>query len=243
MSVGSKVGGFAALMRVLVIAFPSLAAEWGIVVSIVAILTMILGNVVAVSQTDIKRMLAYSSIAHAGYILIAVAAAQNPEVANYAASAAAFYMLTYAFTNLGAFAIVQAVENREDANPTVDDFSGLSKTHPWLALAMTLFMLSLAGLPPSAGLVGKFFVFQAAIRAAADNWLMIVVAVVGVLTSVISAYYYIRVVLAMYFREGPGEAKLQPALATAAILTAIATFLLGVWPGPIFNIAQQAFLR
>ncbi len=242
MSVGAKAGGFAALLRVLVMAFPAAAAEWGMVVTIIAGLTLILGNVVAISQSDIKRMLAYSSIAHAGYILIAVAAAQDPAVAPYAIGAAAFYLLTYTFTNLGAFAVVMTVERVDGTGTRIEDFAGLSKMRPLLALAMALFMLSLTGMPPSAGLVGKFFVFQAAIRASADNPWMVALAIIGVVTSVISAFYYIRVVVMMYFRDGAGETVLKPALAAATLITALVTLLLGIVPGPVFAIAQQALL-
>jgi NADH-quinone oxidoreductase subunit N len=243
MSVGSKIGGFAALLRVLVIAFPDLAPQWGNVIAVIAIITMILGNFVAVSQRDIKRLLAYSSIAHAGYILMAVAAAQNPAVADFAASAAAFYMLTYVFTNIGAFAVAMAVERTDGTGTEIENFAGLSKTHPWLALAMTLFMLSLAGLPPTAGLIGKIFVFQAAVEAASNgNVLMIILAIVGALTSVISAFYYARIILMMYFREGTGEAELRPALGAATALSALGTLLLFVLPTQAFALAVKALI-
>ncbi len=242
MSIGAKAGGFAALLRVLVTAMPSISQEWGILVTIIAILTMILGNVVAISQTDIKRMLAYSSIAHAGYILLAVAAAQNPATAPLAVSAAAFYLLTYTFTNLGAFGVVIAVEHDDGSGTQIADFAGLGKSHPWLAIIMTIFMLSLTGLPPSAGLVGKFFVFQAAIQASVGNGWLLAGAIVGVATSVISAYYYIRVVLVMYMQEGEGKAALQPALTAALVVTALGTLLIFVFPSPLFQMAQHALL-
>jgi NADH-quinone oxidoreductase subunit N len=243
MSVGAKAGGFASLLRVLVTAFPSISNEWGTLIAIIAGLTMILGNFVAISQTDIKRMLAYSSIAHAGYILVAVAAAQNPEVAPFAVSAAVFYLLTYALTNLGAFSLVIAVERDDGTGTLIDDFAGLAKTRPLLAAAMTLFMLSLIWLPPSAGMVGKVFIFQAAIRASEGSLLMLIVTIIGVLTSVVSAFYYMRVVVVMYMRDGEGKAVLQPALGVALGLTALGTFLIGVVPAPIFQMAQQALLK
>jgi NADH-quinone oxidoreductase subunit N len=242
MSVGAKAGGFAALLRVLVTAMPVTASQWGAIIAVIAGLTMILGNVVAISQTNIKRMLAYSSIAHAGYILVAVAAAQHPDTAPYAVSAALFYLLTYAFTNLGAFAVVIALERDDGTGNEIDDFAGLGQTHPWMALAMALFMLSLTGLPPSAGLIGKVFVFEAAIRASAGDPLLLAVTIIGVLTSVISAFYYARVILVMFFREGKGEASLQPALATVLGITAVATLILGILPTPLFQIARQALL-
>ncbi len=242
MSVGAKAGGFAALLRVLVTAMPATASQWGAIIAVIAGLTMILGNVVAISQTNIKRMLAYSSIAHAGYILVAVAAAQHPDTAPYAVSAALFYLLAYAFTNLGAFAVVIALERDDGTGNEIDDFAGLGQTHPWMALAMALFMLSLTGLPPSAGLIGKVFVFEAAIRASAGDPLLLAVTIIGVLTSVISAFYYARVILVMFFREGKGEASLQPALATVLGVTAAATLILGILPTPLFQMARQALL-
>ena len=242
MSVGAKAGGFAPLIRLVVAAMPALAGQWGVLIAIIAILTMIVGNVVAIAQSNIKRMLAYSSIAHAGYVLVAIAAAQQPQNAPLAVSAAIFYLLTYTFTNLGAFAVVIAVERADGSGNQIDDFAGLGKTHPGLALAMTLFMLSLTGLPISAGLVGKFFVFQAAVLAATNSSWMLAAAIVGVVTSVISAFYYIRVILVMYMRDGAGEAVLPPALATALWVTALGTFILGIMPTPLFQLARYAVL-
>ncbi|MCC6904205.1 MAG: NADH-quinone oxidoreductase subunit N [Anaerolineae bacterium] len=242
MSVGAKAGGFAALLRVLITAFPSISAEWGTIIAVLALLTMILGNFIAVSQTDIKRMLAYSSIAHAGYILVAVAAAQFADVAPFAASAAAFYLFTYALTNLGAFAVIIAIEHNDGSGTAITDFSGLAHSRPLMAAAMLLFMLSLTGLPPSAGMVGKFFVFQAALMGASRDPLLLAVVIVGVLTSVVSAFYYIRVVIMMYMREGKGHAAPQPALLAALAITTIGTFAIGIIPAPIFQIAQKALL-
>lgn len=237
MSVGAKAGGFAALLRVLVLAFPALAGQWGIVVEVMAGLTMALGNIVAVSQTHIKRMLAYSSIAHAGYILVAVAATQISGVANEAASAALFYLLAYAFTNLGAFAVVIAVERDDGSGGLIDDFAGLGKARPLLAAIMTLFMLSLIGIPPSAGMVGKWFIFRAAIHAD-----LVALAIVGVITSLISAFYYARVVLVMWMKEGEAGVSLRPALVAALALTALGTLALGIYPTPLFDLAQRSLL-
>lgn len=247
MSVGSKVGGFAALMRLLIAALPGIAAEWGTVMAIIAMLTMIVGNFLAISQRNVKRMLAYSSIAHAGYILVAVAAAQVPEAAPLAVSAAIFYLLTYTFTNLGAFGVVIAVENEEapddlGVGPEIEDFAGLGKSRPLLSAMMTLFMLSLTGMPVTAGLVGKFFVFQAAVSAASVNGWMLAAAIVGVVTSVISAFYYLRIPMAMYMYEGEGRASVQPALGVALVVTALGTLLLGIIPTPLFQLAQEALL-
>jgi NADH-quinone oxidoreductase subunit N len=243
MSVGAKAGGFAALLRVLVTAMPGVSAQWGVLVAIIAMLTMLLGNFVAIAQSDIKRMLAYSSIAHAGYIMLAVAAAQRPADAPLAVSAALFYLLTYAFTNLGAFAIVIAVENDDGTGNRIDDFAGLGKRRPLLAVVMTLFMLSLTGMPISAGMVGKWFVFQAAINASTGNPWMLTAAIVGVLTSVVSAFYYMRVVLVMFMQEGgEQDVRLQPALGVALAVTAVGTFVLGILPTVAYQMARDALL-
>jgi len=251
MSIGAKVGGFAALLRVLLTAFPNISGEWGVVVGIIAILTMILGNVVAISQNDVKRMLAYSSIAHAGYILVAVAAAQYEEVASFAISGAIFYLLTYAFTNLGAFAVIIALENDDGSGTDIDSYIGLARNRLPLAIAMALFMLSLTGLPVSAGFVGKFFVFDAALRAARiglelGDPLMLIVVIIGVLTTVVSAFYYLRVVVAMVLEDDAGKepptVQLQPALASALVITTLATLLIGIIPTPLFDIARNALL-
>jgi NADH-quinone oxidoreductase subunit N len=242
MSVGAKAGGFAALMRILIVAMPSVGDSWGMLVAILAMLTMILGNVVAIAQRNIKRMLAYSSIAHAGYILVAVAAAQRPEDAPLAVSAALFYLLTYAFTNLGAFGVVLAVEREDGSGNQIEDFAGLGRSKPLLAAMMTLFMLSLTGMPVSAGLVGKFFVFQAAINASVGNPWVLAAAIVGIVTSVISAFYYIRIILIMYMQEGEAKVTLKPALTVALALTALATLILGIFPAPVFQLAKDALL-
>lgn len=242
MSVGAKVGGFAAMLRVLITAMPSVSTEWGVLIAIMASLTMIIGNIIAISQSDIKRMLAYSSIAHAGYILLAVAAAQDPAIAPSAVAAAIFYLLTYTFTNLGAFAVVIALEKDDGTGTEIKDFAGLVKRRPWLAYAMAIFMFSLTGVPPTAGMVGKWFVFGAAINAAAENPLMLVAALIGVITTVASAFYYVRIILTMFMQEGEGEVALKPALAGAVITCAVLTFLVGIVPTPLFQFAQQALL-
>ncbi|MBN1120076.1 MAG: NADH-quinone oxidoreductase subunit N [Anaerolineae bacterium] len=242
MSVGAKAGGFAALMRILIVAMPAVGEAWGMLVAILAMLTMILGNVVAIAQRNIKRMLAYSSIAHAGYILVAVSAAQRPEDAPLAVSAAIFYLLTYAFTNLGAFGVVLAVEREDGSGNLLEDFAGLGRSKPVLAAIMTLFMLSLTGMPVSAGLVGKFFVFQAAINASVGNPWILAAAIVGIVTSVISAFYYIRIILIMYMQEGEPQVVLKPALTVALALTALATLILGIIPAPVFQLAKDALL-
>jgi NADH-quinone oxidoreductase subunit N len=238
MSVGAKVGGFSALLRVFFTAFPALAGEWALVVAVISALTMILGNVAAVAQSSIKRMLAYSSIAHAGYILMAVAAGGQGALAADGASAALFYLLAYALMNLGAWAVVMAVEKHNGELMTVDDLAGLGATRPWLAAAMFLFMLSLTGLPPTIGFVGKFYVFRAAINAG-YMWL----ALIGVLTSLVSAFYYLRVVMVMWMKPGEGRATTSLSLNLVVAGAALAVFVFGLAPTPIISAAGVALLK
>ncbi|MCP4419362.1 MAG: NADH-quinone oxidoreductase subunit N [Chloroflexi bacterium] len=234
MSVGAKVGGFAAMLRIFVTALPDLGDTWVGAVAILAAITLILGNVVAISQSNIKRMLAYSSIAHAGYILIAVAAGvDSPN----GVSSALFYMFAYLFTNLGAFAIVVALERKQNEGTMLEDYKGLASRNPMLALAMAYFMLSLTGIPPTGGFSGKFFVFRAAIEADL-LWL----AIIGVVTSVVSGYYYLRVVYLMYMHEGKGEVVPLLGVKLAVGLTVAATLILGFLPGAWFEITREAAL-
>ncbi len=235
MSVGAKVGGFAAMLRIFVTALPEIGDTWGPAIAIVSALTLILGNVVALVQPNIKRMLAYSSIAHAGYILIAVAASPvNPD----GVSAALFYMLAYLFTTMGAFAVVIAVERKVNEGVMLDDYKGLAKRSPLLAFAMAYFMLSLTGVPPTGGFSGKFFVFRAAIEADLV-WLTIV----GVITSAISGYYYLRVVYTMFMQDGDGEVSTPNGIWLAVGLTVLATAVLGFIPGPWFDMVRNAALQ
>ena len=235
MSVGAKVAGFAALLRIFIAALPGLAQAWGPVVVAVSAATMIWGNVAAIAQTNIKRMLAYSSIAHAGYLLMALAAASDPRVADKAVSAALFYLFAYLFSNLGAWAVVLTLERSEGRGLLIEDYAGLGRRRPALALAMAIFMLSLIGVPPTVGFIGKFLVFSVTIEAG-----LIGLALVGVVTSLVSAYYYLRVVVMMYMRSGEPEIRSEGWLNRTVGLTALATILLGVLPGPILILAGNA---
>jgi NADH-quinone oxidoreductase subunit N len=237
MSVGAKAGGFAALLRILIAALPGAAATWGPVAMWIAALTMTWGNVAAIAQSNIKRMLAYSSIAHAGYIFMAVPAAAVPEVAGEAVRGALFYLMAYAITNLGTWGVVLAMEKAEGSGLEIDDYAGLGKRRPILALAMALFMLSFTGVPPTVGFIGKFYLFRAAIDAN-----LIWLALVGVITSLISAYYYLRVVVVMYMRPGEPETETEPLLNSTVWLAAIGTFLFGILPGPLLALARLAGL-
>lgn len=233
MSVGAKAGGFGALFRVMIIALPSFViidganAAWQQVVWIIAAATVILGNLVAIAQTNVKRLLAYSSIAHAGYIMMAVAAAGTQGVSEMAANAALIYLLAYAFTNLGAFAVAMAIEKNDGTGTNIEDFNGLAKSRPILAVMMTGFMLSLTGIPLTSGFMGKLFVFQATLDAG-----LVPLAVIGVLTSIVSAFYYVRIVLNMYFKESAGDeaAGATPYLTWAIYAAFAGTLILGILP-------------
>ena len=237
MSVAAKAAGFAALLRVFLAVFPQLGDFWAPVVMWIAALTMTWGNVAAIAQQNIKRMLAYSSIAHAGYILMALPAAAQADVAPSAVSAALFYLFVYAISNLGAWGVVVALERSDGAGLQVSDYAGLGARKPGLALAMALFMLSLTGVPPTAGFIGKFYVFRAVMDADL-LWL----ALVGVITSLISAYYYLRVVIVMYMQAGEPQVRSESWLNATVGLTAAATFVLGILPGPVLALADKAGL-
>jgi NADH-quinone oxidoreductase subunit N len=232
MSVGAKAAGFAAIGRVFLLTLAPLTVDWTQAAAVLAALTMILGNVVAISQTNIKRMLAYSSIAHAGYLLMGVAAGGERGI-----SAMLFYLLAYAFTNLGAFAILTGMAGRDGEDTSFVPYAGLAKRQPWAAAAMALFMLSLTGIPATGGFVGKYYLFWATVEAD-----LIWLAVLGVLTSLVSAFFYLRVVVTMYFEELVGDVHfgLHPTLAVALILAAVGTIALGLWPGPLLNLTQDA---
>ena len=237
MSVGAKAGGFAALIRVFFGPFDLLSLEWVPAIAVFAALSMIIGNIAAIVQSSIKRMLAYSSIAHAGYILMTFVAGGQGELAGFAASSALFYLSAYAFTNMGAWAVVLAVEKQEGLGNKIDDFAGLGRTHPALSLAMALFMLSLTGLPPTMGFIGKFYVFSVVLEAG-YVWL----ALVGVITSLISAYYYLRVIVMIWMHEGPGLAITPRPLNFTVALTALGTLVFGLLPGPVMTLVETSVL-
>ena len=238
MTSGAKIAGFAALLRVFATAFPALAVDMTDVFWALAAVTMILGNVVAVSQTDIKRLLAYSSIAHAGYILMAFVPYGNDNVRDVAIAAGLFYLVAYVFTNFGAWGVVIALEKQEGKGLALDDYAGLAKKHPALAAAMTIFMLSLIGLPPTIGLIGKLYLFRAVIDGG-FIWL----AVIGVLTSVVSAFYYLRVVVIMYMKDGEPAAEREPWLDATMIVTALVTVIVSFVPQFLFAWASEALLK
>jgi NADH-quinone oxidoreductase subunit N len=243
-SVGSKAASFAMLFRIFVEGLPAFRdgglgsafgqpLGWSAFFYVLAIVTMTVGNVAALTQSNTKRMLAYSSIAHAGYVLIGVVAGTTRGV-----TAALVYLMVYAFMQLGAFAVVAVLRRREVVGDELKDLSGLSATHPGAAVAMLLFMISLGGIPPTAGFMGKFWIFGAAIDAG-YVWL----AVIGVINSALSLYYYVRVVVFMWITEADpavGRFKLSPALATVLIVAVAGTLFFGVYPQMLFDFAESS---
>jgi NADH-quinone oxidoreductase subunit N len=189
---------------------------------------MILGNLAALRQENIKRLLAYSSIGHAGYILVGIAAMGLGSAS--AKPAVLFYLLSYTFTTLGSFGVIAWIGNRQDERLFIDDWAGMASSRGGVALAMTVFLLSLGGVPPTGGFFAKFFLFKAALESPQLYWLV----VVGVLTSVVSVFYYLRVIVAMYFRDPLRPLAPTDAASTRAalVITAVAVLLLGVFPGP-----------
>jgi NADH-quinone oxidoreductase subunit N len=238
MSSGAKIAGFAALMRVFSVAFPSLSGHMTDILWGLAALTMIVGNLVAISQSDIKRMLAYSSIAHAGYILMAFVPYGNAEVAPVSIAAGLFYLVAYALTNFGAWAVVISLEKNDGAGLQISDYSGLFWKRRGLAIAMTVFMLSLIGFPPTIGMVGKFYLFRAVIDGG-----FVGLAIIGVVTSLVSAYYYLRVVVNMYMREGEPVAQsefwVDLTWGAAALVTVVVSFV----PSWLFVFASTAVMK
>jgi NADH-quinone oxidoreductase subunit N len=238
MSSGAKIAGFAALLRVFATAFPSLAQDMTGVLWALAAATMIVGNLVAIAQTNIKRLLAYSSIAHAGYILMAFVPFGNPEVLPVSIAAGLFYLVSYAVTNFGAWGVVIALEKAEGKGLEIADYAGLGRKYPLLAAAMAVFMLSLIGLPPTLGLVGKVYLFRAVIAGGFYG-----LAVIGVLTSLVSAYYYLRVIVVMYMREGDPSIVSEPWLNLTTALAAVITVAVSIVPQPLFAWASDAVLK
>jgi NADH-quinone oxidoreductase subunit N len=232
LSVGSKAASFAMLLRIFMIGMPSLAADWRLMFEVLAIVTMTVGNLAALTQSNLKRMLAYSSIAHAGYLLIGVVAGTERGV-----SAMLIYLLVYSFMQLGAFAVLVLMRRRDVIGDELKDLSGLHFRNPMAAFAMLLFMLSLGGIPPTAGFMGKLWLFGAAIDAG-YVWL----AVIGVLNSAISLYYYVRVVVFMYLKKetAGSEPVAGPALAFTLALAVFGTLALGVYPRLLFEVAEAS---
>jgi NADH-quinone oxidoreductase subunit N len=233
MSTGVKAAAFAAFARVFLSAFEPLHGQWAGALEVIAMATMIVGTVVGVAQSSVKRMLAYSSIAHGGYLLVALISAND-----LGKGAILFYLLAYAVTNLGAFGVIGLLENADRPNDRIADYAGLWNTHPGLAGLMTVFLLSLGGFPPLGGFIAKWYVFTAAMQAG-YTWL----AIVGVLTSVVSVFFYLRIIVMMYMTPSSASAGILPIprLAGAALIaSAIIVLYLGVLPSQVLTWAAAS---
>ncbi len=232
MSTGSKAAGFAAMLRVLHSATDGADTDWIIIFWILAVLTMVIGNVSALIQSNIKRMLAYSSIAHAGYILVGIVAWNE-----VGTSSVIFYLLSYTFMNIGAFGVLSYLSTKEKEYLEINDFKGLGFQKPFIAIVMTIFMFSLAGLPPTAGFVGKFYLFSAAVKAG-----HIPLVILGVINSMISLYYYLGIVVVMFMKESErewGPKVMLPTVYFSLILAVAGTLGLGLFPSRFLAEFQQ----
>jgi NADH-quinone oxidoreductase subunit N len=240
MAVGIKAAAFAALTRIVFVAFHYVDGPWITwVLYSLSVATMAWGNIAAVAQKNIKRLLAYSSIAHAGYILIAVTV--HNEISR---PAILLYMAAYAFMTLGAFAVVMLLERRGERYLEIADYSGLARRHPYLAVCMTIFLLSLAGVPPTFGFVGKWYIFSSAIDRG-----YITLAIIGVATSLVSIYYYMRVVYVMFMKDAPEKdeeaATMEPSSITARVVAfgfAAMIIVLGLFPSGIIAVVRSAVM-
>ncbi len=232
MSAGPKAAAFAAIIRTFFLAFGPVHAEWDLVLSVIAILTMTVGNVAAIAQTNVKRMLAYSSIAHTGYVLIGVVTGGL-----VGGTGAVFYLIAYVAMNLGAFAVIIVLEHAGERGDELKDYAGLGFRYPILGAILSLFMIALSGIPPTVGFVGKLYLFGGAVQSG-----HILLAVFGVLNSAVSVFYYLRLMVLMYMRE-PQEVlpplRIPLALALVLLVTAVGTLWPGIFPGPWFQAAQD----
>ncbi len=242
MAVASKAASFGAFLRVFIEGLGGLKADWSAIFLLLCIATLLIGNIVALVQTNVKRMLAYSSIAHAGYALIGVVAAGRMEGSSGIASVL-LYLALYTFMTFGAFAIVAMLRKGSIEGDEIEDFTGLSKRHPLAALLMLVFMVSLAGIPPTAGFVGKLYIFKSAVEAGM-TWL----AALALIFAAISAYFYLRLVMVMYMREPSDYSEtaphmvMSPTLSIVLACTVAGVVIFGVYPNPLINFAMQAVL-
>ncbi len=234
LSAGPKAAAFAIFLRIFLTSFEPISSAWEPVVWVSALLSMTVGNFAALKQTNIKRMLAYSSVAHAGYVMVALAA-----LSNVGTAAAMFYLASYAFMNIGAFAVVSYLSGKGEKYQDIDDFSGLAQKQPMVAAMLTIFLLSLIGVPLTGGFFGKFYIFKAALESHL-YWLT----VLGLLNSAVAAFYYLRILVVMYMKE-PSEAAQasEPpslGLRAALIVPAIGTLVLGILPGWVLDFAGRS---
>jgi|TARA_Y100000588_G_scaffold342605_1_gene387509 NADH-quinone oxidoreductase subunit N len=232
LSVGSKAASFAMLLRIFFVGLPFLVSDWQTLFWVLAAITMTVGNIAAITQTNTKRMLAYSSIAHAGYVLVGVVAGTERGI-----TATLVYLWVYLFMQLGAFAIISMLRRQDVVGDELKDLSGLYFRKPFAAIAMLIFMLSLGGIPPTAGFMGKVWVFGAAIDQG-FIWL----AVIGVVNSAISLYYYYRVIVFMWLKEETlgSDIEISPAMATVLGIAVVGSIFFGIFPDMLFDHAQTA---
>lgn len=230
MAVGPKAAAFAAFFRVFAESFQALAPSWEVILSVVAIITMFVGNLGAILQTNIKRLMAYSSISHVGYILIAIIAKDS-----LGSASLLFYMLTYAFMIFGTFGIIILMGREGEENLELENYAGLGFRYPLVAMCLSIFLLSLGGMPPLAGFIAKFYIFQAALSEG-----FVVLVVFAVLNSAISLYYYLKVIVYMYMREPTSELKISmtPITIMVIAISLLATLQLGLFPGPVISLAS-----
>lgn len=247
MAVASKAAGFAAFLRVLLEAFGGIKPDWNVLILVMCIITVALGNLVAIVQTNVKRMLAYSSIAHAGYALIGVVVAgwggTGATVSSQGVSSLMLYLAIYSFMTIGAFSMVAILRKGGLEGEEIEDFTGLAKRHKGGAFLMLVFMVSLAGIPPTAGFIGKLYLFMAAVNAGLA-WL----AIIGLIFAAISAFFYLRIVMVMYMREPSSEQDLHtrlvlsPQVSLVLACAVAGVFLLGIFPGPLVSVADLSSL-
>jgi NADH-quinone oxidoreductase subunit N len=234
LSTGPKAAAFAIFLRIFFTAFEPIGSGWEPLIWMSALLSMTIGNFAALLQSNIKRMLAYSSIAHAGYVMVALTARSD-----IGSAAAMFYLAAYAFTNIGAFAVVAHLSGKGERYQSIDDFSGLAQKQPLTAAMLTIFLLSLIGVPLTGGFFGKFYIFKAALESH-----LVWLTVLGLLNSAVAAYYYLRILVVMYMKEPSDAASkaepLSPGLSAALLLPAVAILVLGIFPGWVLDFAGRS---
>jgi NADH-quinone oxidoreductase subunit N len=232
MSVATKAAAYALIARIFFIALPSLEEIWMPFLFGISVITMLVGNTAAIFQNDVKRMLAYSGVAHAGYLLIGIVANSQDGVASIL-----FYLGVYLFMNIGAFAVVYMLEGEGEQGNSINRFKGLAKRKPYLAAAMSLFMLSLAGFPPTAGFFGKLYLFVAAIKQG-----YVLMAILAVVASMIAVYFYLRVIAMMYFQEGESKETIHTSRGMTAIVTVscVAILAIGLFPSKLMQWALSS---
>jgi len=244
MSVAVKIAGFAIFFRIFYVAFGDLRDTYLFALAVITMLTMTWGNIAALTQQNVKRLLAYSSISHAGFVLMGLVAGTD-----FGVTASAVYLLAYTFMNLGVWSVVILLRRKDISGENIEDFNGLFFKHPVVAIMMLIFFLSLAGIPPLGGFIAKYFVFAAVIDVALDpvqpySTLLVWVAVVGALNAVVSLYYYFRIVVSMFFRQehSPTPLSYSVGVVVALVITGILTILVGVYPQPFIELARSVSL-